>query len=326
MQADLVPTPPSSSHHHHDPCLHHGDASSSTITTHSWHSSAVVVPAIFREWGSTLPLSPPPWLTAQYPVYLYQRLNSSFPCFCLNRGYESGIILQFLVDHYTRLPAIVAFVQADWLQRARGVMGLPAPFDFWQPQCALERIDAPWHSWMPLGKRHSCWPPGHMWRNAMYWEHARSQHTHGAPSVSAALVDACWHALLGIFGQSSLSPLIRLNLTFYPYQNFVASRGQLRQHGHERYKLAHERLVINGTCLYPATQPDPRGDAFPPLHDSLAVSKQTVAKGMEHVMHAIFGGRPLDAGVSDATYASVPASRNCTLAARTFNPACVHGL
>ena len=217
-----------------------GDASSSTITTHSWHSSAVVVPAIFREWGSTLPLSPPPWLTAQYPVYLYQRLNSSFPCFCLNRGYESGIILQFLVDHYTRLPAIVAFVQADWLQRARGVMGLPAPFDFWQPQCALERIDAPWHSWMPLGKRHSCWPPGHMWRNAMYWEHARSQHTHGAPSVSAALVDACWHALLGIFGQSLLSPLVRLNLTFYPYQNFVASRGQLRQHGHERYKLAHE--------------------------------------------------------------------------------------
>ena len=53
-----------------------------------WTDRTVIVPAVYREWHGK---APPAWLSAQYPVYLYQRENASLPCMCPNRGYESGI-------------------------------------------------------------------------------------------------------------------------------------------------------------------------------------------------------------------------------------------
>ena len=222
--------------------------------------------------------------------------------------------MRFLVDHFARLPALVAFVQADWLQVSRG--GAPTPFTFWQPACALARPDEPWHRWMPLGKRHNCWPPGYMRRSASYW-HKRSS------AASQAQVEACWHELLRVFGQP-VDPAAQLTLTFYPYQNFLASRSQLHTHSYSDYRLAYDRLVINGSCFDPPAQRDAHGL---PAHDSVPFHKETVAKGMEHLMHVIFGGRPLDAGEGDATsYVRLPANRSCTDAARSPSPACTHGL
>ena len=40
------------------------------------------------------------------------------------------------------------------------------------------------------------------------------------------LIEACWRSLFDLFGQPVLHH-DTLNLTFYPYQNFVASRAQL---------------------------------------------------------------------------------------------------
>ena len=317
----MAVAPPYADHSHHrpvtgDPCLH-GDAT-------SWSTAAVIVPAVFKEWGTTLPLTPPQWLTAQYPVYLYQRLNASFPCFCINRAYESGVFLRFLVDHFTRLPAVVTFVQADWLQTGRGVQ--PTPFAFWQPNCALARPNEPYHRWMPLGKRRTCWPPGTVRRSASWWSTPQSRRQSPHSHVGPPLIEACWHELLRIFGRP-IDPSARINLTFYPYQNFLASREQLREHAHSTYEQAYEQLVVKGTCLSSPTQRDANGAV---VHDSLGASKETVAKGMEHLMHAIFGGRPLD--VSDADperFAVLPLSENCTHSARTRGasyPWCVHGL
>ena len=260
-----------------------------------------------------LPLTPPTWLVAQYTVYLYQRLNKSEPCFCLNRGYETGVFLRFLVDHYERLPAVMAFVQADWLQAARGSPGhWPAAFDFWQPRCAFDSADRPFRRWMPLGKRHSCWPPGQISRTSSYWPNKRSH-------LPGVLIEACWHELLFLFGHPRLDPLHRLNVTFYPFQNFVASRERIREHAHSSYLLGYARLVVNGTCLDPPMQPGPHGGV---LKDSPAYNKETVAKGMEHLMHAIFGDQP----VTGSGPAQIPADASCELLASPHGAACQHGL
>ena len=43
---------------------------------------------------------PPQHLLTQYPVFLYQRLNASAPCFCANRGYESGVYFKFVAPEH----------------------------------------------------------------------------------------------------------------------------------------------------------------------------------------------------------------------------------
>ena len=299
-----------------DPCLHRIDGGSGSSIESFWDNAAVVVPAVYKEWLSRNTSDgskqiPPTWLVEQYSVYLYQRWDASAPCHCPNRGYESGIFLRFLSDHYSRLPSVVAFVQADWLQEAR--MRPPVAFDFWQPRCMLEGSAIHASSrWMPLGKRHTCWPPGQMRRGSSYWPNKRSH-------ASGLLIEACWHELLGMFEQRPPSQSTRLNLTFYPFQNFLASREQLLAHPHSSYHFAYERLVLNGTCLSPPSQlwPRPSGEKVL-VSDALAHNKETAGKGMEHLMHAIFGGQPAE----HAPPARIPANKMCIEQASSQGAAC----
>ena len=309
-------------------CLHIADQSQVGFSAATWDAAAVVVPAVYQEWGRATPLVPPPWLVAQYSVYLYQRLNESASCFCPNRGYESGVYLRFLSDFHDRLPAIVAFVQADWLSPVR--FRAPVAFDFWQLRCAFRNTSQPFSRWMPLGKRHTCWPPGQMTRTAAYWPNRRSR----AP---AQLIEACWHDLLGIFGKRP-APGTRLNLRFYPFQNFIASRAQLREHPHSSYAQAYARLVLQGTCLdppLPLTGPwvslsnsshgggAGRGGGGVAIQDSVAFNKETAGKGMEHLMHAIFGSQAAEG----APPAPIPAAARCDRLAEPGGAPCqAHGL
>lgn len=89
-------------------CLH-GDKS-------DWSNTTVIVPAVYKEWRGG---GPPAWLRVQYPVFLYQRLNQSLPCMCANRGYESAVYFYFIAQHYSQLPAYVAFVQGDWIFQSK---------------------------------------------------------------------------------------------------------------------------------------------------------------------------------------------------------------
>lgn len=132
----------------------------------SWEESAVVVPAVYREWG--YPVRPPDWLAAQAVVYQYQRLNASGVCYAENVGYESGVYLRFIVDHYDHLPRHTVFVQADWFAQDKQQKFPYKPFDLWQLSCTSSRMSQNlshrslmhlWDDWMPLGVRHTVWPP-----------------------------------------------------------------------------------------------------------------------------------------------------------------------
>ena len=142
-----------------------------------WGRSTVVVPAVYKEWGLKLPLRAPGWLIEQAPVFLYQRLDPNHSCYAANSGYESGVYLRFIVDHYNRLPAHTVFAQADWFSSHKGLP--PHAFDFWQlrclrgnnathsnqPELQAEALasgthhEQGWRHWMPLGLRHTIYPP-----------------------------------------------------------------------------------------------------------------------------------------------------------------------
>ena len=217
-------------------CLH-GDAS-------DWSNRTLIVPAVFREWRNH---QPPPWLVSQYPVYLYQRTNASANCFCANRGYESAVYLHFIAQHYTRLPAYVAFVQADWTFSTKTNLG--KPFQFWQPRCMQQRVLLPWSDYMPLGGRRSVWPPRCVSRQ-LSWYHKVVGKRH------VAVVEACVRELLRLVGwpDGSVRPYNRtmpLNVTFYTNMNFLASRARLRRYSHQTYRTLADRFVVQGVCVPP---------------------------------------------------------------------------
>jgi len=221
-----------------------------------WEDSLVVVPAVYREWLS--PARPPAWLVYQAVVYLYQRLNASAPCFALNSAFESGVFLRFIVDHYNHLPAHAAFLQADWFAMRKAQPFPYTPFDLWQLGC-VRRATRPhaWTHWLPLGLRHTVWPPYQVQRVADFF--GTSYTYRMLPICSGAhglYMESCWREIAHLFsipvggGHQSVA---RINLTFYPAQNFVASRWQLRRHSLQTYEKAMDQFVVRGDCVRPGT-------------------------------------------------------------------------
>ena len=175
--------------------------------THAWNTSLVVVPAVYREWG--YPVRPPHWLAAQALVYQYQRLNASAKCFAENVAFESGVYLRFIVDHYHALPAHTVFAQADWFAARKGQPFPHTAFRFWQLGCMRMQhqrragaVTAPsWAHWLPLGIRHTVWPPYQVRRVANFFGVSFTYRV--LPMCSGAhglFVEWCWREILLLFG------------------------------------------------------------------------------------------------------------------------------
>ena len=347
-----------------------------------WDASLVVVPAVYKEWG--YPVRPPPWLSAQAIVYQYQRLNASADCFAKNVAYESGVYLRFIVDHYHALPSHTVFAQADWFAARKGQPFPHSPFPFWQLDCVrsqqqqqrLGGAAAPaWTHWLPLGLRHTVWPPYQVRRIANFFGISFTYRI--LPMCSGAhgmFVEWCWREILQLFsipmhvgnrsgsaargrtraalgigkeriardlgGEGESKPASggvepgagdleadsgdeRIELTFYPAQNFIASRHRLRQYSLATYLSAVERFVDQGQCARPgsslSTWPELGSLASETqlrMMESMVngsmgrpknFNKVMVAMSLEHLMHAIFGNQPLQG----AGPAEIP-THNCT--------------
>jgi hypothetical protein len=79
----------------------------------TWSTRIVIAPAVWEEWepqnGGV-----PAWVSdANLTTYLYQRKNASLPRYVPNNGFEAGIYLRFIVDHYDNLPHTTVLVQGD---------------------------------------------------------------------------------------------------------------------------------------------------------------------------------------------------------------------
>ena len=215
-----------------------------------WHNRTVVVPAVFREWYSAAAQGPQPpdWLKRQYPIFLYQRRNASASCYCANHGYESAVYFRFIAQHYSRLPAFVAFIQADWIFATKQSMG--GPFQFWQPRCMVSGAAArlPWRDYMPLGGRRTVWPPRCVARQLTWYSRMLGRR-------NAVVVEACAREVLRLLDwPGTVRPYDRarpLNITFYTNMNFLASRTRLRRYPHRVYRSLSSRFIDEGVCIPP---------------------------------------------------------------------------
>jgi len=153
-------------------------------------------------------------------IVVYQRLNSSAHSFSPNRGFEAGVYLNFIVDHYSHLPEHTAFVQSN-----------PFPHSpSWLPYLRCRRPDVGFASLVPR------WIERDLGKDRLGG--------HGA------VAEQCYRNLLDDFGASDLLP---------PRQEpvisgsccamFVASRAQLLKRPHSAYLRAHGRFAGgNGLC------------------------------------------------------------------------------
>jgi len=283
-------------------------------SSQDWDNHTVIVPAVYGEWHGR---PPPSWLYKQYPVYLYQRVNISRPCACANRGYESGVYFHFIAQHYEQLPAFVAFIQADWIFQSKDHGG--RPFEFWQPQC-MQRSESevPWMDYMPLGGRHSIWPPRCVIRSTAWYGHVVGmQHL--------PLIEACAREVLRIldvpvvvrpYNRSQL-----LNLTFYTNMNFLVSRQRIRSYAHHAWRALAHRFVEEGVCLPPAAgggvvgatadsgvPVSAMGSGSNTILDSRSFAKFTLGSTTEVLQQTIFGYEPLEHGPAP----KVPSGRQCS--------------
>ena len=286
-------------------CLH-GDRS-------DWRAKTVLVPAVFREWHGH---GPPQHLLAQYPVFLYQRLNASAPCFCANRGYESGVYFKFVAEHYARLPAFVAFIQGDWVFYTKQARG--GAFQFWQPSC-MGQPGSPWSEYMPLGGRRSVWPPRCVFRQTSWYGKFVGR-------GRAPVVEACARELLHIMEWPGVvRPYDRarpLNITFYTNMNFVASRARLQRYPHHVYRTLARRFVDDGLCVPGGGGGGGGGGgrdvlAATGVVDVPEIAKYTLGMATELLQQTIFGDVPLEDGPppvvpQDAQHCGMPAATKCS--------------
>ncbi len=285
-----------------------------------WMNRTVIVPAVYKEWRG---MGPPAWLSAQYPVYMYQRLNASLPCMCPNRGYESGVYFTFIAQHYNQLPLFAAFIQGDWIFQSKTNGG--HGFRFWQPRCCEDaEAGLPWSDYMPLGGRRSVWPPRCVYRStAVYTRFVGRRNT--------ALVEACVRELLHVLGVPvSVRPYNRtrpLNVTFFTNMNFVVSRRRIRYYTHAAWRTLATRFVEEGVCLpqtvakAAASGDAPADPALPTpaagtgrdggdtldVEDAARHAKFTLGMATEIIQQTIFNFNPLEDGPAP----QVPSDREC---------------
>jgi len=210
-----------------------------------------------------LELVPAMWLTKypssswhkEFKTCVYQRHNSNERSFVFNRGFEAGIYLRYIVDHYDSLPDIVAFVQED----ATSDIG---------DRLACLRTNKDW-GWTPLN---------------MFFVEDRDLSIWRSRGVADA-VHACWYNLAADFGivlPTADDPVV----SFYCCAYFAITRKQIRLHSRKSYASAYQRVVNLELC---STDEMWNGRSVPPN----AGDKDTSAGAFEHLQHSILGGQPL---------------------------------
>ena len=249
-----------------------------------WSTPVVVVPAHYREWGRTPPWAKklPPWAS----TYIYQRTKKGAPRYSPNYGYEAGVHLQFISEHYDDLPELIVFTQAKPTQHN--------PLFFDTLKCLNSKTNYTSLNW------------NYQTRGTTYWRKFALQ----------GVVEQCWRDLLDVFGvrlPSKVEPVA----SFYCCAQMAASRDMIRRHPRAAYEVRdrcpparHRR----GAIIFSSAQ-----KAYAMLGgagachkgeldwDALSVyaSSRTrkwdaprynrhTAGAWEHLNHVILGGEPLN--------------------------------
>jgi len=181
----------------------------------SWPTDVVAVIAAVDQQH------PPQWMIDNENVtyVVYQRTHADRPWYSPNYALEAGVFVQFILDHYERLPKLTAFLQAN-------------PADH-SPE---------WHTWLRCLRPDAQYTPlsdrtTHVVRN-------RSLTSQYSATWAGTIAEQCWRTLLDAFRLGErIPPRVEPIASFHCCSQFVASRAQLLQHPRAAWATAHALLA-----------------------------------------------------------------------------------
>ena len=173
------------------------------------YADIMLVPALY---GVEHPSKP--WM-AKFDACVYQREKQNESNYVINRSYEAGVYLRYIVDNYNELRSTTVFVQQDAFEEIGNVVSLLKPH----------------FGWAPLNRKFV----SH--RDPSEWS------THN----TSYAVHACWHALASDF-DVQISKVVYPVVSFYCCSYFAISDVQIRKHPLAVYVKAYERLVTSTRC------------------------------------------------------------------------------
>ena len=216
-----------------------------------------LVVSVYKEWGENNE-KVPEWANANasrdnYFVVqpFYQRIEASKPAFVVNKGFESGVYMRYIVDNYHNLPEAVIFVQAD---------GCEVDMNAVLPRVKLEILDQA-GGFLPL----NCLKV--MGRSISMWGGEKGER-----------VEACWrevskHFELNLFEGFALGSDFQINMVCCAC--FAVKRELLLSTPFEVWNSFYERSIVKGQCIEGQLDIDE--------------GKHETAGTFEHLAHVIFG-------------------------------------
>ena len=216
-----------------------------------------LVVSVYKEWGENNE-KVPEWANANasrdnYFVVqpFYQRIEASKPAFVVNKGFESGVYMRYIVDNYHNLPEAVIFVQAD---------GCEVDMNAVLPRVTLEILDQ-------AGGFHPLNCLKVMGRSISMWGGEKGER-----------VEACWrevskHFELNLFEGFALGSDFQINMVCCAC--FAVKRELLLSTPFEVWNSFYERSIVKGQCIEGQLDIDE--------------GKHETAGTFEHLAHVIFG-------------------------------------
>ena len=241
-----------------------------------WRAPVALVVAHYDEWddldempvwanNSKDPRVHPDAPTARgYTVApMYQRRRPESPGYVPNHGYEGGVYLRFVLDHYDNLPDVAVFVQAD----ADKIGDVPSRLG----KVATRQKERGDVGYLPInvgGDRNF---------EQVYF-HKRDPYQEWWSETSLRDVDRCWRTVAGWWGHEWPSETVP-TVSGYCCNYFAASREKIRATPLATWRKAYETLIERGECSPGAGPVATRTD-----------DKWQIAVTLEHMAHVMFGG------------------------------------
>lgn len=208
--------------------------------------------------------------TSERTFIVYQRVDPNRPFYSANFGFEAGVVVQFIVDHYHRLPDVTVFMQD-------------------RP----EQHNPQWQQWATcLLPNVSYAPMTHARLARLYRANAQ---TDPGTDADDALVEQCWRNFLDAFNTPLLMPREAPHVAYFQGATFAASRSMLQATSLASWRRAHSMLAGgDGRCHHGPLQWERLSTVRRPntklLDTPEARGKHTSANAFEALQHLIVGG------------------------------------
>ena len=208
--------------------------------------------------------------TSNLTFVVYQRTNPRGVNYSPNFGFEGGVVIQFIAEHYNALPDVTVFMQE-------------------RP----EQHNPQWTNWLGCMRPNVTYAPMTHARLARLYR-ANAQ-TDPGTERDDAITEQCWRDMLDAFGSPLLLPREQPVIGYFQGATFAASRDLLRATPHRVWKRIHLMMAGgDGRCHRGPLQWERLSTPRHPHTRTLDVpterGKHTSANAFEALHHALIGG------------------------------------